>query len=170
MKIQNNKKKLTTILPAIVVGVIMATMFANSPILMKADAIATSTGHPRPLAPLSFSTTINGHENAEIVATVNRGETSQLDVLATPLINGISGNMEVYSSLPQCGTINVSVGCTPSGISVSLPSSSRVSSIAHMPLTISVSKDMPPGTYWYSLATIPINDPSQNLPTSLWLR
>ncbi|MBI1829402.1 MAG: hypothetical protein HY222_03110 [Thaumarchaeota archaeon] len=163
MKIQNNKTKIATILPMIAFGVIMTAILVSNTTTMKAEAASNPGITLRPLPPLSFSTTINGHEKAEVVATVNQGETIQLDVLAIPLISDMSGNIEVSSSLPECGTINVSLGCTPQGITVSLPASTRVSSAAHLSLTISVSKDMPPGIYWHSLATTP----NQNLPESL---
>jgi hypothetical protein len=161
-----NTKKLVTILPAIALGMLMATILVNNANLMKVDATSNPISTLRPVPPLSFSTTVNGHEKAEVVATVNQGQTVQLDLLATPLISGMSGDVEVYSSLPECGTVNVQIGCTPHGITVSLPSNVRVSSATHLPLTISVSKDMPPGTYWFSIATTPVKDPSKNLPES----
>ena len=165
-----NIKKLAIILPAIVFSVILGTVFGSSLSSIKAEATSNPVGytsHSSVGLPLSFSTSVNGDEKAEVVTTINRGETTQLDVLATPMINGISGDMEVTSSLPQCGTVNISLGCTPQGITVSLPTSTRVSSSTHVPLIVSVSKDVPPGTYWYSIATTPVKDPSKNLPVSM---
>ena len=162
---KNNTKKLAAILPLIAFGIIMSTILVTHTTLTKAEA-SPSMLPIRPVLLTSFSTTVNGHEKAEVVTTMNRGEIVQLDILATPKISGISGDMQVYSSLPECGTITIDMGCTPHGITVSLPTSNRVSSTAHVPLTISVSKDMPPGTYWYSLAITPIKDPFKNLPES----
>ncbi|MGI0007720.1 MAG: hypothetical protein ACREAR_06975 [Nitrosotalea sp.] len=163
MKIQNTKK-LATILPVFTLGIIMAAIFVGiSPI--KAENASYVVGHgARPMPPLAFTTTVNGHDKAEVITTVNRGETINLDISAKQLITGVVGDMTISSSLPECGTVTMSMGCTPQGITTSLPNDRRISSDAHMSLTINVSKDMPPGTYWYSLATVPITDPSQNLP------
>lgn len=178
MTYKTNKKsqttKLAVMMSAITLGVISGMVFLSDTSQADQEAISESKGLLaggagtviQERSQQAFSIAVNDKEDAEIVATVNRGETTQLDVLVTPLIDGVSGDVEVYSSLPECGTVNAKVGCIPSGITVSINTGNKVSSPTHLPLAVTVSNDMPTGVYWYSVKATPLEEPTENGPKS----
>jgi hypothetical protein len=171
---KEHAKKFTVVISMITLSLVMTTVVianTNQPqntvqerfLLPAAGSNLDSSA--RPVLPQSFSITVNGHEDADVVTTVKRGQTIQLGSLVTPMINGVVGDVEITSSLPVCGTVDISLGCTPSGITVSLPTNQRVLSAANLPLTVSVSDSVPPGIYWYSLSVTPLRD-QKNVPPS----
>jgi hypothetical protein len=113
--------------------------------------IAKAGAKSLPAPPEPFSIAVNGHTEISTV-TVKRGETAQIDVLVTPKISDITGNIHVQSVLPMCGTSSAHIQCIPQGISASI-SENTVSAAKHMVLTINAAQDMPTGTYAYEVVT-----------------
>ncbi|WP_158435214.1 hypothetical protein [Nitrososphaera viennensis] len=120
--------------------------------------IAKAGAKSLPAPPEPFSIVVNGHTEISTV-TVKRGETAQIDVLVSPKMLGITGNVYVQSVLPVCGTSNLHIDCIPQGITASI-SENTVSAAKHLVLTVNAAQDMPTGTYAYEV----VSDTMMNLP------
>jgi hypothetical protein len=113
--------------------------------------------------PDPFKITVNGYAEPALVATVKRGQTAQVDVFISPNISGITGNVEVSSVFPMCGTVDIHQRCTPAGTTATL--SANVTSPTHLILTLNVSNNMPVGTYLFHVqASTVLKVPFQTTP------
>jgi hypothetical protein len=82
-----------------------------------------------------------------------------------PRIQGAIGNLEVYSPFPECGSTHVTLqNCVPPGLVASLETSA-LAAAAHVPLSISIPQDYPPGVYTLNVsADTIITTPDQKEP------
>ena len=113
--------------------------------------------------PDPFFISVNGHITPAIVATVKRGQTSQVDVFISPNLSDITGKVDVSSVFPMCGSMIVDTKCTPVGTTATL--SANVTTATHLVLTFSVSNDMPVGIYLFHVtAYTNLNVPYQATP------
>ncbi|MHB8547455.1 MAG: hypothetical protein ACYDAJ_11885 [Nitrosotalea sp.] len=136
---------------------------------MSAEPTSTITPDEKKVVPVvhtppdPFTIAVNGHTTPAIVATVKRGQTSQVDVFISPNISGITGNVEVSSVFPMCGTVDIHQKCTPAGTTTTL--SANVTSPTHLILALNVSNNMPVGTYLFHVqASTVLNVPFQATP------
>jgi len=186
------KKRIKSIDGVIIVGITISIVFGmtfvlqpassqekpsslttNSREQMSTESTSTITPDEKKVVPVvhtppdPFTIAVNGHTTPTIVATVKRGQTSQVDVFISPNISGITGKVDVSSVFPMCGTMSTLPGkCMPDGVTTDL--SSNVTTPMHMVLTFSVSNDMPVGVYpFHVVASTSLNVPYQTTPVNV---
>ena len=90
----------------------------NDDYLMSIEPMSAIAQNETKVVPLHsppdpFKIAVNGHTEPAIVATVKRGQTSQVDVFISPNLSGITGNVDVSSVFPICGTMDANIKCIP---------------------------------------------------------
>ena len=164
MKMNINNKQRIVIASVLIMGGLVTFMTMN---VMSTQSVVAQVADHRPIPPDPFKIAVNGHTEPAIVATVKRGQTSQVDVFVSPNISGIAGKVDVSSVFPICGTMSTNVKCIPDGITTTL-SESKVTTPMHMVLTFSVSNDMPIGVYSFHVVTsTSLNVPYQTTPVNV---
>lgn len=161
----NNKQRIV-IASVLIMGGLVTFMTMN---ITSAHSAVAQVADQRPMPPEPFTIAVNGHAEPAVVATIKRGQTSQVDVSISPNISGITGKVGVASVFPICGTMNTLPGkCIPSGITATI-SASKVTSPTHMVVTFSVSNDMPVGVYSFEVAasTFGLHVPFQAAPVNV---
>ena len=146
-------------------------MTINSTDRMSVEPMSVITHDEKKIVPSHsppdpFKIAVNGHTEPAIVATVKRGQTSQVDVFVSPNISGIAGKVDVSSVFPICGTMSTNVKCIPDGITTTI--SNNVTTATHMVLTFNVPNDMPIGVYSFHVAaSTSLNVPYQTTPVNV---
>ncbi|MGI0093555.1 MAG: hypothetical protein ACREA8_05580 [Nitrosotalea sp.] len=143
------------------------TVIGNDQMLVKPISVIThnETKITPSRYPDPFFISVNGHTTPAIVATVKRGQTSQVDVFISPNISGVTGKVGVSRVVPMCGSMIVDTTCTPVGTTATL--SANVTSPTHLVLTFNVSNDMPIGVYPFEVsASTRLNVPYQATPVN----
>jgi len=160
-----NKKQRIAIAAILIMGGLATFMTMN--VMSTQSAVAQVASH-LPAPPDPFKISVNGYTEPAIVATVQRGQTSQIDVFISPNISGITGNVDVSSVFPICGTMNTLPGkCIPDGITTTL-SASKITAPNHMVLTFNVPNNMPVGVYlFHVVASTSLNVPYQTTPVNV---
>lgn len=166
MKMNINNKQRIVIASVLIMGGFATFMTMNA---MSTQSAVAQVADQRHIPPDPFTIAVNGHTTPAIVATIKRGQTSQVDVSLSPNISGITGKVGVASVYPTCGTMSTLPGkCIPAGITATL-SASKVTAPMHMVLTFSVSNDMPVGVYQFEVAasTFGLHVPFQAAPVNV---
>lgn len=139
-------------------------MSASNVQYMGAAPVAGS--HALPAPPEPFMVKINGSIEPTTI-TIKRGGSVQVDVLVSPKIAGITGDLVTLSGFPICGSKGAEVvkNCNPDGIILSLSDTTIKQGGGHATLTISVAGNIQPGVYPYSVsADTTLNVPYQAEP------
>jgi hypothetical protein len=143
-----NKQQVTIAALVAIVGIAIFTAVGTASASQGAKMSIMSTHIP----PNPFKITVNGYAEPALVATVKRGQTAQVDVFISPNISGITGNVEVSSVFPMCGTVDIHQRCTPAGIITTL-SANKVTAASHMVVTLNVPSNMPVGMYLFHVVS-----------------
>jgi len=165
----HTKRKFGIGMTAAVAALGIAVAFVFQPAFSQAqmENAVVADEHPMspPAPPEPFSIKVNGSSDPGTI-TVKRGEIAQIDVLVTPLIPGIEGNVSLESYRPECGLSGLQTGCVV-GITALL-SQNSVTSAENLVVTITVAPDTKPGTYTYQIVADTMMDlPDQDTPAKV---